>query len=147
MTDAVSGFGTLLQSGDGAQPEVFATVAEVKDITGPGMESDSIEVTNHSSPGAWREKISGLLDGGEVTFDVNFLPGDATHDHQTGLISDFLARAVHNFRLVWPTAAEDWVVFPARVSGFEPSAPVDDALGASVTLEVAGEPEFGAGVP
>lgn len=147
MTDAVAGFGTLLQQGDGALPEVFATVAEVKDISGPGLEADTIEVTNHSSPGAWREKLISLLNGGEVSFPVNFLPGDATHDAQTGLISLYLSRAVNNFRLVWPTAAEDWVIFPAAVTGFEPSAPVDDVLGADITLEVMGEPLFGAGVP
>ena len=140
MTDAVSGFGTLLQLGDGADPEVFTTIAEVKDITGPGLEADTIEVTNHSSPGAWREYIAGLLDAGEVTFDVNYLPGDATHDATTGLQANLLARSVDSYRLTWPTA--DTVTFPAFVTGFETGAPVDDALSASVTLKVAGEPTF-----
>jgi len=37
MTEGVIGLGTLLKIGDGASPEVFAAIAEVKDITGPGL--------------------------------------------------------------------------------------------------------------
>lgn len=141
MTNAVSGYGTLLQIDDGAGN--YTTVAEVKDITGPGYEADTIEATNHSSSGAWREWLSGLLDGGEVTFDVNYLPGNATHDESaSGLFGLLLNRTRRNFRLVWPVTPTERVTFLGIVTGFEPSAPVDDVLTASVTVKVTGSPSF-----
>ena len=37
MTEGIIGLGTLLKIGDGATPEVFTAIAEVKDITGTGL--------------------------------------------------------------------------------------------------------------
>lgn len=139
MTNAVNAFGTLLKLGDGAAPEVFTTIAEVKDITGPGFEASTNEATNHSSAGAVREWLAGMLDAGEVSFDLNFLPNHATQDETTGLLSEFLSRSVSNYQLIFPNGQ---INFKALVTGFEPSAPVDDVLTASVTLKVTGLPTF-----
>lgn len=141
MTNAVSGYGTLLQVDDGVGN--YTTVAEVKDITGPGYEADTIEATNHSSAGAWREWLAGLLDGGEVTFDVNYIPSNPTHDESaSGLFGLLLNRTRRNFRLVWPVTPVERVTFLGMVTGFEPSAPVDDVLTASITIKVSGQPSF-----
>lgn len=144
MSNAVSGYGTLIKIGDGATPgpEVFTTVAEVKDITGPGFEAGTLEVTNQSSPGAVREFIIGLLDAGEVTFDLNFLPGHATQDESTGLLGAYLSRAKKNYQLIFPVTPSWQINYAALVTGFEPSAPVDDPLTASVTQKVTGLPSF-----
>lgn len=140
MTEASSGYGTLLKMGDGVTPtEGFTTIAEVKDISGPGLSSETIDVTNQSSPGAVREFIASLLDAGEVTFSVNFI-GGATQDHSTGLIKKWLDRARTNFKLDWPNGYGCDI--SALVTGFEPSAPVEDALTADVTLKVSGLPTF-----
>ena len=63
MSDAISGYGTLLKRGDGGAPEVFTTVPEVGSISGPSMETDEAEVTSHSSAasGAFKEFILTLL--------------------------------------------------------------------------------------
>lgn len=143
MTQAVNAYGTLLKMGDGIVPpattEVFTTIAEVKDIDGPGFEASTNEATNHSSSGATREWLAGMLDAGEVSFDLNFLPGNATQNATTGLLSLYFARKVRNFQLVWPNGQCN---FKALVTGVEPSAPVDDVLTASVTLKVTGLPTF-----
>ena len=73
-TKAVTSHGTLLKVGDGASPEVFATIAEVKDISGPGTTLSTEDATNHDS-GGWREPVPTLLEGGEVTFDLNYYGG------------------------------------------------------------------------
>lgn len=143
MSNAVAGYGTLLKLGDGGGPETFTTIAEVKDVTGPGMEADTIESTNHSSPNGWKEYLAGMLDAGEVTFSVNFIPSDATQDDATGLIFVMKQRLKRNFQLLWPgPGANRLCAFPALVTGFEPTAPVDDALTADITLKVTGEPIF-----
>lgn len=140
MSNAHAAHGTLLQIGDGATPtEGFTTIAEVKDID-LGLAQEPIEVTNHSSTDGWRERIGGLLDGGEVTFEVNFLPADDTQDFPAGLLKDMVDRTKRNFKVVFTdTANTEWLI-PALVSSFEPSAPVDGALTASVTLTAAGKP-------
>ena len=75
---AISAFGTLLKVGDGGGTEVFTTIAEVKEISGPSISVDTVELTTHSSSGAWKEYLPTLIDAGEVTFDVNFIPTNAT---------------------------------------------------------------------
>lgn len=137
----ISAFGTLLKIGDGGSPtESFTTIAEVTSIGGPALSLDPIETTHHASTGGWREFIGGLLDGGEVSFDINYDPVGATHDASTGLIADMVARTVRNFQLVFPDTGNTTWSFAALVTSFEPSEPVDDKLAASVTLKVSGQP-------
>lgn len=140
MTLAIDAYGTLLQSGDGGSPENFTTIAEVTDITGPGLVQDPLDVTSHESPGAFREFVGGLLDGGEVTFTINYVPTAATQDASTGLIADMIARIVRNFQLVFPDVGATTWSFAALITAFEPAEPVDDRLSAEVTLKVTGQP-------
>lgn len=143
MADAVAGFGTLLQMGDGAVPEVFTTVAEVQDIDGPDSETGTHDVTHQTSPQAIREFIAGLTDPGGVTFPVNFLPDNATHDSSTGLIAAQRARTLKNFRLVWNQFTPgERCAFKALVTRVAPKSPVDGPLTADVSLKVSGLPTF-----
>jgi hypothetical protein len=138
----MSGFGTLLKIGDGGGTEVFTTVAEVRNIDGPAMATDTIEITNHSSPSAVKEFIASLTDTGQITLTVNFLPTNATHNPTTGLIRDQIARNKRNFQLVFPdTAHTTWQV-AAYVTAFQTHMPTADALTADVTLKVSGVPTF-----
>ena len=140
MSNAISAFGTLLKIGDGGAPESFTTIAEVKDIGGPKLKSNTAEVTNHSSTDGWLEKIGTILEAGQVTFKINFVPTATTHSFSTGLIKDFVARTKRNFKLVFPdTGATTWS-FTAIVTGFEPSEPVNGPLEADVTLDITGKP-------
>jgi len=136
----ISAFGTLLQIGDGGSPESFTTIAEVSSISGPSLSLDAVEITHHSSTDGWREFVGGLLDGGEVSFDINFLPTDATHNASTGLLADMMNRTRRNFKLVFPDSGSTTWSFTALVTAFEPAEPTDDKLAASVTLKLTGKP-------
>jgi hypothetical protein len=137
MTEAIHGYGTLLKRGNGAATEVFTAIAEVLDIDGPDMSLDTADVT-HQESGGWDEHVGLLLRGGEVTFDLNFLPGSASHNAVAGLLQDFKNRTLRNLQLVFPsTPAKTWK-FSALVMKFKPSAPVNDRLMASVTLKISG---------
>lgn len=127
-------FGTQLQRGDGATPEVFTPLANVADITPPGIERETYDVTAHDSPEAWREFIGGLKDGGEVEIEVNYDPRE--HDN---LIADFADSAPRNYKIVWPGTLGNWA-FAAILTNFEPEAPHDDKLAASLTFKVSGKP-------
>ena len=137
MSEAMSGFGTKLKIGDGADPEVFTELAEVNSVSGPGIALDTIDVTHDASPGGYKEYAAGLLDGGEIKLELNFLPANAT---QTGLLTALASRAAKNFKLEFPDSTVTTWSFAAFVTNFEPSAPVDGKLGASVTLKITGQP-------
>ena len=139
-TSAVHAQGTFLQKGDGGTPEVFTTIAEVLSISGPSLDSDQIDVTHQSGTGRFRDYIQGLKDGGEITFEINYIPGNATHNATTGLLSNYNDGLARNFRIRFPvTPAVDWVV-SAFVKSFQPSSDVAEQLKASITLKVLGQP-------
>jgi len=133
-------FGTLLKAGDGAGSETFTTIAQVQTIGGPSLSQDAIDVTHHSSTNGWREFVAGLRDGGEVTFDIQYDPAGATHDAGTGIINDLENGTLRNFQLVFPDTGSTTWSFSGIYTAFEPSAPVDDKLSASVSIKVSGQP-------
>lgn len=135
-TQAIPAQGTLLQLDDGAGN--YTTIAEVKDIRGPGFTTNFTDVTSHDSPDYTREFISGLRDPGEVTFSVNFVPTNPTHNLSAGLMSLQQNRTKRNYKLIFPDVSTTTWTFAAYVSRFEPGAPVDGALTADVTLRVTG---------
>lgn len=133
MTLAVNAFGTTIAM-DGV------TIAEVTNIGGPSLARDAIDATHHTSPGAWREFIKGLKDAGEVSLDIQYIPTSTTHNTTTtGLLSDFADNTTYS---TWTLTFPDTTVwtFPGFLTAFEPSAPIDDKLTASVTIKVSGAP-------
>ncbi len=135
----IPGYGGILAMDD-QQASSFTNIAEVVSFSGPSLGADTEDVTHHESVGAYREKVVTLLDAGQVTFDLNFLPAEATHNNVDGLLERYENRTVEDFRITWPdTGATVWL-FTAFVVGFEPDDPVDGKLAASVTLEITGQP-------
>jgi len=133
MSDGIAAYGTILAIEGSA-------IAEVNSLSGPGLSLDPIEITHHESPDAWKEFVGGLLDAGEIPLDVNFIPTATTHTANASgsLLYTMISRAAAAFTLTWPDSTA-WS-FDALVTAFEPSAPVDDKLGASVTLKLTGAP-------
>jgi len=141
-TQAAIGFGTLLSFSNGASPPVFSVLAEVNDITGPGMSRELPDATHMESPGGWREFLGGLKDAGEITVECNHLPNNATQDASTGVLSLFGSGVRTAWRITFPVSPEVVWEMDAVISGFEPSFPVDDKMMLSVTLKVSGQPAF-----
>lgn len=136
MTQAQLGYGVRLKLGDGATPtENFVTIAEVKDLE-DGDDIELREATNHQSAGRRREYISGLIDGGEVTFTVNYIPTDATQNRITGLQASL--GLTKNFRLEEPGNPTGYQ-FAAVVMNTGKTYPVDDIMEMSVTLKKSGD--------
>jgi predicted secreted protein len=137
MSSATSGFGTLLQQGNAASPEVFTTVAEVLNIDGPGLTMETIDVTNHDSASAHREHIASLKDGGEVTFSINYLPANATHANTgTGLLATYVNRTARNWKIVWTDSGTTEQPFTGFITNFQPHGPIDAQLTADITIKI-----------
>ena len=132
-----AGYGTQLFRGTSGAGTAYVNVMN---ISGPGLSLDTEDVTSHDSTNAWEEVVGTILRSGEVSFDIVYDPADATHKNAAnGLLADLLARTSTLFTLVFPdTATTEWA-FNALVTGFEPSAPVDGALTAAVTLKPTGD--------
>lgn len=137
VSNALSAYNTLLKIGDGGGPEVFTTVAEIFNLTGPGLVGEPIDITHMESPGRFREHLVGLLDATEASWDMNWIPDNSIH---AGLITDYKARTKRNFEVIWSdTAGTKWS-FTASIISFEPGASVEDKLLVSVTVKISGEP-------
>lgn len=139
-SNAISSFGTLLKIGDGGGTETFTTIAEVTDINGVSLKSNTEDTTNHSSPGSFEEKIVTTLTMGPIKFGINFIPTAATHSYTTGLIKDWKDKTKRNFQLVFPnTGATTWT-FSAFVTLVDIKSPVKGKLSADVNLDITGQP-------
>lgn len=147
MATKYAAYGAKIQHRTGAgtveSPYVWHDIAGVRDISGPGLSADTIDVTAHDSPGAVREFIKSLIDAGELSFDLVWDPEDEAGQQilldRMLLVSD---DAVHPYRLVFNTANSRTWGFTAVVNGFEPSNPVEGEISASVKLKISGLPDF-----
>lgn len=115
--------GTILEQG-------AVAVGHITTIGGPNMTASTIDVTDHDS--TWMEYVSGMKDGGEVTFDVNFMNTAGQE-----AVRDALGGASTAYTISFPGAGS--VDFSAIVTAFGMNAGgVNDKLSASVTLKVTG---------
>lgn len=133
----INAFGTELRRGDGEQSESFVAVAELTSITGPGLTRNTIDVTSHQSEEGWMEFLGGLKDAGQVTAEARYDPSE--HD---SLVEDFDDENPRTYEMAFPDPDETVWQFEAILTGFNPTAPHDGALGASITFKVTGKPDL-----
>lgn len=132
-TNAIQFQGIQLQRGNGAGPEVFTTIGEVMSFSGPGGNATVIDASHAQSTA--KEKLMGLKDEGQLSFEANLVPGDAA---QTGLRTDRNNRTLRNFKLILTDAGPTTLTFAAYVLGFAIAGSADDKITLSVTLEISG---------
>ncbi|WP_075216080.1 phage tail tube protein [Mongoliimonas terrestris] len=131
-TEAMIGHGSLFEiSTDNGT--TWEPIAEVTDITPPSDNIDVIDATHMQSPGATREFILGLNDPGEASFEMNFIPGSDADDTIQAVRA---ARERVKCRITWPNDVT-WT-FDGILTGYEPAAPTDDKMTATVTFKVTG---------
>lgn len=127
-------FGTLFKRSG-------TTVAQVKNISGPGLALDTEDVTTHDSAGGWEEVVGTILRSGEITLEIEYDPNLATHKNAAGgIIADLIAKTLVAYTLVFSSNPTVTWSFNALCTKFEPSAPVDGALTANVTYKLSGQP-------
>lgn len=134
-TAAKAGIGTTLKVGDGASAEVFTLIGEVKNVNGPNVSNEQIEVTNLDSPNNFKEFIGGLKDGGEIQFEMNWIKGTK----QTQIRDDVVSATLRNYQIVWPTSPSTTAVISAFPTSFAITAEPNAAITASVSLKLSGD--------
>jgi predicted secreted protein len=136
MSDALIGYGTqfLMAATPGASS--LTKLAEITAVGLPNEQVAEVEVTHYESPGRTREFIAGLSDAGEITIEMNWVPGSATDALIAAAKADGKVRTM---RVVTPADdTRQMYSFPGFVRGFERTAPIDDRMTATVTIRVAG---------
>lgn len=132
-TQAAIGYGaTFAVEDDDASPSNYVVLAEVYDINPPDQKIDQIDATHSQSPNRYREFIQGLVDPGETSFDMNFVPGSAA-DLRIQALRDGLARSC---QITFPNGAT-WT-FSGVLTGYQPKVPTADKMTATVTFKVSG---------
>jgi predicted secreted protein len=135
---AFAGRSSQLQRGNGATPEVFTTISEIKSITRGGSKADLADVTNMDS-GNYREFLPTLLDAGEFSFEGNYVPSDVTTQN---LQADFDNQVKRNWQIVLPNSLGTWS-FAGYVSALNvPDLKVADAATIAGTIKITGAPTF-----
>jgi len=133
--NALSGHGTLVAY----QPTpggAFVTIAEQGDVNPPEMSRNEFDSTTQNEE--IDSYVLGVLRRGEFTQPLNFLPGDSTHDHLTGVYALLINNTMTGWRLTYPDdAATEWI-FSGQVKSISPKAPVDGKLSADVTIRFSG---------
>jgi predicted secreted protein len=111
-------------------------VGEVVNVTPPNVTRDIIDVTSSSSLNMTREFIAGLIDPGEVSIEINWLPGSATDVLLRGISAE---RNPRTWRIIWTQMTPDQqITFTAFLTGYERNSPMDDKMTATLTLKATG---------
>ena len=131
-------FGTTIYKGTSG---AGVAIAQVQNISGPGLSLDTEDVTNHSSTGGWEEVVGTILRSGEVSLDLIYDPDDATQKYAAGgLLYDLVQKTANTYTIVFPDSGSTEWVFSALVTGFEPGMPHDGALTATAKMKITGHP-------
>lgn len=112
-------------------------IGELTSIDGLDLSADTIDTTNLSSDGGYREFIGGFKDAGEVSISGFFAPGDAG---QKAFYAAFESGAVQTCKITFPSSLGAEWDFSAVVTGIHTSADLEDALSFEGTLKVSGKP-------
>ena len=139
---AVAGHGSTIamELDPSGSPAVFTTIAElINEVNPPGFDLPETEVTaSQDNIDYW---IVGRLGRSQLTFGVNFVYNNSTHDASTGLIDAAVTRETRGFRFRGPSGTTDddeWIV-----SGFVQSISFSNPVGegqrtADVTIRCSG---------
>lgn len=138
-TNAKIGKGTIVRIHNAAvTPPLLTQLGEITSISPPSEATDTIDATHMQSTGRFREFIYGMSDGGDFSFEANYVPGSSDEDLIMAARSD---QQVVQVEIEYVNGTT-WR-FDGIVTGFEPDVPVDDKMTVAVTLKVTGAINIG----
>lgn len=113
----------------------WTNIGQIRDFEPPSTLSETIDASTHDSAANWRrDYVSGLLDLGEMTFELAYDPADAGH---TWLRNNGPA-GFNDFRIIFPDSGGTSWVFSGQVTNFQPKNPVEGLQTADVTIKCKG---------
>ncbi len=131
---AKHGFGAKFFLHDGT---ALVEISDVLSVTPPSPTVETIDATTHGSAGAAREFIAGLIDTGEGSIRVNWVPGSASDVLMSAAV---LSRVVKAWKINVPagTGTRDFTG-NCVVTGYEKDdVVIDDKMTAILSIKVSG---------
>ena len=135
-TEAQIGSGSRFFLDNNAGTPVLTELGEIISVTPPNSQTDDVDATHMQSPNRRKEYISGLIDDGEGTFEMNYVPGSVTDVLIRGAQTSGLSK---NYKIVIPDGAGTWeITGQCIVKGYERSIPIDNRMTATLTVRFTG---------
>lgn len=131
MADGMIGYGSKVRIGVGATP-VWTDLGLVGDIEMPDEQIDEVEVTHMQSPGRRKQFISGLIDGGEVSVPMNYIPGSESDV----LLQEIKVSGEEVLIEITLTATGTPETYAGFLKGYSRTAPVSDKMMATATFRL-----------
>ena len=133
-----TGIGTIFQKKiSGA----YESIANMTNISGPGSARDTVDSTTMDVEDGFRDFITGLRDGGTLSFDMLF-----TQDGYNAMLADFNNDDAQSYAIFFAKQGEGAVLFNGLVTDLPLDIPINDVIKCSVTIKVTGAidvPELG----
>jgi len=138
MTTPLSGHGARVSRAPQATPSTFTEIAEVGDITMPGLDHNEFSADAHNEN--IDKYVMGIPRRDLCTLRLNFLPSDGTHDHLTGLLKSCYTNPspLDGFKFVFPDLVNTWVASGYVKSVNNMTLPVDGLSTADVSIRFTG---------
>jgi len=142
-SEGMTGYGTKIYvertPGAGfASPATYIDLGEITKITPPNPKTDQAERTHMQSPDGTKEFVGGLTDLGEMSYDMNHVPGSATN---VFCIAWRRSKANLATRIVYPN--DEWEQCAAFPLGYSATGfGVSNVIPSTLTLKCAGAESF-----
>jgi predicted secreted protein len=133
-TPGYKGFGTTVTFNS-------AVIGYTRDKPFPSESVDEIDLTNSDSESEWEESIPGMKHGGDLSFDMIFVPGDAG---QIALRAAKAAGTVATLLLTAPAAAGVTISMSAWVKDIGGAFPYKGEIVQNVTFKITGPVTYSA---
>ncbi|WP_461367542.1 phage tail tube protein [Candidatus Darwinibacter acetoxidans] len=116
------------------------TIGQVASITPPGPTRETVDVEDLNPADEFKKKLIGLIDGGDMSFTINFNPEDAGHKAcEAALYSGVEQTCKIKYK------SGKGYTFKGYVTGFAPQEiTAGDVMQAEVTIAVTSKPTYGA---
>jgi len=131
MANAIAGVGTTFERWSGS---AWQFIAEINAIEGPTMNKENIEVTALDTDGGYDEFITGFMEGGTLTLNMNF-----TRSGYELMKQDFEIDVARDYRITLPDDEDTTLEFEGLVIEIPLTMEAEDKLTADVTIQVTGE--------
>lgn len=133
-------YGLALQLHNGGSPGSYTSVAEVTNLGGFGLSAETADITSMESTSGVREFKPTLLTGKDVTFNVNFLKDNATHDNTSGVLYLLNNRTYRKWKVLHSDTATTMWEFYAYVVDVQINPPLNGVWTGQITLRPTGAP-------
>ena len=132
---AIAGVGTIFNRWDSSSGSAggWKKLAEIGNVTGPGMSRDTIDTTTFDTEGGYRTFIAGFRNAGTMTLSMNF-----TQDTYLLLKEDFEDNDARAYQILLPDTEETVIEFDGLVTEIPLTIPTDDKVTVDVTIQISG---------